>query len=48
MSQQTNEKPTKLRFFGINRILPFMKPFKQMMVFMAVLGLFTSLIDVTS
>ncbi|MBQ6645789.1 MAG: ABC transporter ATP-binding protein [Clostridia bacterium] len=35
-----------MRFFCINRILPFMKPFKRMMVFMAGLGLFTSLVDV--
>ncbi|MBQ6647011.1 MAG: ABC transporter ATP-binding protein, partial [Clostridia bacterium] len=46
MSQQKNDKQVKLRFFGINRILPFMKPFKRMMVFMAGLGLFTSLVDV--
>ena len=46
MSQQKNNKQVKLRFFGINRILPFMRPFKRMMVFMAGLGLFTSLVDV--
>ena len=44
MSQ--NDKPTKLRFFGIGRILPFLRPFKTTIVLMAALGLVTSLVDV--
>ncbi len=43
---QENKTRTKLRFFGIGKILPFMKTFKNLIILMAVLGLITSLIDV--
>ena len=42
---QENKTRTKLRFFGIGKILPFMKTFKNLIILMAVLGLITSLID---
>ncbi|MBQ3668578.1 MAG: ABC transporter ATP-binding protein, partial [Clostridia bacterium] len=37
---------TKLRFFGIGKIVPFMKPFKNVIVIMAILGILTSVVDV--
>ena len=39
-------KRVKLKFFGIGKILPFLKPFKSMMLMMAVFGTVGSLIDV--
>ncbi|MBR4235064.1 MAG: ABC transporter ATP-binding protein [Clostridia bacterium] len=36
----------KTRFFGISKILRFLKPFKRVMLSMAALGLTTSIIDV--
>ena len=42
------DKTSRMRFFGIGKIVPFMKPFKKLMLFMAVLGLFTSLVDVAT
>ena len=47
MSQnKDNEKRTHLKFFGIGRILPFLKPFRKVMMLMASLGIVGSLIDV--
>ena len=43
---QSNEKQTHLRFFGIGKIYPFIKPYGKVLVVMAFWGLVTSLIDV--
>ena len=42
----SNEKQTHLRFFGIGKIYPFIKPYGKVLVVMAFWGLVTSLIDV--
>ena len=41
-----NEQKKHLRFFGIGKILPFLKPFKKMMCLMAFWGVVASLLDV--
>ncbi|MCR4576359.1 MAG: ABC transporter ATP-binding protein/permease [Clostridiales bacterium] len=43
---QSNEKQVHLRFFGIGKIFPFIKPYGKVLVVMAFWGLVTSLIDV--
>ncbi|MCR4622188.1 MAG: ABC transporter ATP-binding protein/permease [Clostridiales bacterium] len=40
------EKQTHLRFFGIGKIIPYIKPYGRVLVVMAFWGLVTSLIDV--
>lgn len=43
---QSNEKQVHLRFFGIGKIFPFIKPYGKVLLIMAFWGLVTSLIDV--
>ncbi len=43
---QSNEKQTHLRFFGIGKIYPFIRPYGKVLIVMAFWGLVTSLIDV--
>lgn len=43
---QSNEKQVHLRFFGIGKIFPFIKPYGKVLLVMAFWGLVTSLIDV--
>ncbi|MBQ4451091.1 MAG: ABC transporter ATP-binding protein [Clostridia bacterium] len=43
---ENNEKRTHLKFFGIGRIIRFLKPFRTTMLVMAILGIVTSGIDV--
>ena len=43
---QSNEKQTHLKFFGIGKIYPFIKPYGKVLAVMAFWGLVTSLIDV--
>ena len=35
----------KLRFFGIPKLLPYLRPYRRMIVFMVLCGLFSSLVD---
>lgn len=46
MKQQKKPSSTHLRFFGIGKILPFLKPFRKNLILIVVLGLFASLVDV--
>ena len=43
---QSNDKQVHLRFFGIGKIFPFIKPYGKVLLVMAFWGLVTSLIDV--
>ncbi len=44
-NKQTQEKQVRLPLFGIPRLLPFMKPYRKIMVAMFILGFASSLID---
>ena len=43
---QSNEKQKHLKFFGIGKIFPYIKPYGKVLIVMAFWGLVTSLIDV--
>ncbi len=43
---QPNEKQKHLKFFGIGKIFPYIKPYSKVLIVMAFWGLVTSLIDV--
>ncbi|MBR6007587.1 MAG: ABC transporter ATP-binding protein, partial [Clostridia bacterium] len=43
---QPNEKQKHLKFFGIGKIFPYIKPYGKVLIVMAFWGLVTSLIDV--
>ena len=43
---QSNEKQNHLKFFGIGKIFPYIKPYGKVLIVMAFWGLVTSLIDV--
>ena len=41
----SENKNTKLKYFGIPKLLPFLKPYRKIMISMIILGLVSSLID---
>lgn len=45
MSEKKNDYDVKLKFFGIPKLLPFIKPYRKTMIVMIVLGMAASLID---
>lgn len=46
MEEENTTKTTHLRFFGIPRLLPFLKPYRGIMLVMIVLAVGASLIDI--
>ena len=44
--QKTEEKQVKLKFFGIGKILPYLKKYKKYLIGMMLLGLVGSLVDI--
>ncbi len=45
MSEKKSDYDVKLKFFGIPKLLPFIKPYRKTMIIMIVLGMAASLID---
>lgn len=45
MSEKKSDYDVKLKFFGIPKLLPFIKPYRKTMIIMIVLGMTASLID---
>ena len=41
----SENKNTKLKYFGIPKLIPFVKPYKKIMISMIIMGALTSLID---
>ena len=46
MEEETSTKTTHLKFFGIPKIIPYLKPYKFMMLGMILLSVSASLIDI--
>lgn len=46
MEEENTTKTTHLRFFGIPRLLPYLKPYRFMMLVMIILAVTASLIDI--
>ena len=42
----TQEKKTGMRFFGIDRILPYLKHVRKLILVMVIFGLLGSLVDI--
>lgn len=41
----SENKNVKLKYFGIPKLLPFVKPYKKIMISMIIMGALSSLID---
>jgi ATP-binding cassette subfamily B protein len=44
--QRKKEQIAKLKFFGIPKLIPFLKPYKKRLILMAILGVVSSCIDI--
>lgn len=44
--EENTEKTTHLRFFGIPKILPYVKPYRLVMFFMILFGVLSSVVDI--
>ena len=44
--KKTSEKKSGLKFFGIGKMLPFLKKYRRMMVLMVLFGIGGSVIDI--